>query len=127
MKQKAPKKYKFNAFQKKWLGALESGKYKQTKEKLFSGRGYCCLGVACDLAGIKPVKRPHMYLFDDEWSVAPSSIIEKLKLRGDCGDFDISVRIKNLNVGSLAEMNDIGKTFKEIAAFIRENPNNIFW
>lgn len=31
----------------KWLAALRSGKYKQSKEVLQSIDGYCCLGVAC--------------------------------------------------------------------------------
>lgn len=31
---------------KKWISALRSGKYKQSKGQLKSGDGYCCLGVA---------------------------------------------------------------------------------
>ena len=33
----------------KWVNALRSGEYEQGSEKLYSGRGYCCLGVLCDL------------------------------------------------------------------------------
>lgn len=33
----------------KWLEALRSGKYDQTRGALYDGRGYCCLGVLCDL------------------------------------------------------------------------------
>lgn len=33
----------------KWANALRSGKYKQTKHTLQDVKGYCCLGVACDL------------------------------------------------------------------------------
>lgn len=33
----------------KLIAALESGGYKQTRERLHTSLGYCCLGVACDL------------------------------------------------------------------------------
>jgi hypothetical protein len=35
----------------RWVEALRSGEYKQTREELYDGNGgYCCLGVLCDLA-----------------------------------------------------------------------------
>jgi hypothetical protein len=34
---------------KKWLDALRSGEYTQTKDSLCDNRGFCCLGVLCDL------------------------------------------------------------------------------
>lgn len=33
----------------KWLKALRSGKYRQTCDKLQDDKGYCCLGVACQV------------------------------------------------------------------------------
>lgn len=39
-------------FKAKWLNALRSGKYAQTKETLADTDGFCCLGVACVVAGI---------------------------------------------------------------------------
>lgn len=38
-------------FKTKWVEALRSGEYQQTKEYLHSEGGYCCLGVACELTG----------------------------------------------------------------------------
>jgi hypothetical protein len=35
---------------KKWVKALRSGEYKQTKGDLQDSKGYCCLGVLCDIA-----------------------------------------------------------------------------
>ena len=32
---------------KKWIAALDSGKYKQSRHHLQTTFGYCCLGVAC--------------------------------------------------------------------------------
>lgn len=37
----------------KWLNALWSGEYKQTRNELQNYGGFCCLGVACNLF-IKP-------------------------------------------------------------------------
>jgi hypothetical protein len=41
---------------RKWVDALRSGEYKQTKECLRynyeEGPRYCCLGVACDISGV---------------------------------------------------------------------------
>ena len=34
-----------------WIDALESGKYGQTKGKLYNGHNYCCLGVLCRVGG----------------------------------------------------------------------------
>jgi hypothetical protein len=33
----------------KWLEALRSGQYKQTKYSLKNEKGFCCLGVLCDI------------------------------------------------------------------------------
>lgn len=33
----------------KWVAALRSGEYKQTKDRLKDGSGHCCLGVLCDI------------------------------------------------------------------------------
>lgn len=36
----------------KWLDALRSGKYAQTRGTLTDGNGYCCLGVAGNVIGV---------------------------------------------------------------------------
>jgi len=36
----------------RWVAALRSGEYKQTKGALQDKTGYCCLGVLCDLHAI---------------------------------------------------------------------------
>jgi hypothetical protein len=33
----------------KWIEMLESGNYPQTRQKLYTDNGYCCLGVLCEL------------------------------------------------------------------------------
>jgi hypothetical protein len=39
------------ALKSKWLTALRSGNYKQSKMQLKSDDGYCCLGVLCEVSG----------------------------------------------------------------------------
>lgn len=46
MKDKLPKRFKT-----KWLKALRSGEYKQGRGQLCIQDRYCCLGVACVIAG----------------------------------------------------------------------------
>lgn len=60
---------------KKWVAALRSGKYKQCRNLLYDGVGYCCLGVVCDLAGIIPEKietsKGYYYQFDGSTTKLP--------------------------------------------------------
>lgn len=37
---------------KRWLDALRSGKYAQTRGHLRDKNGFCCLGVLCDVSGV---------------------------------------------------------------------------
>jgi hypothetical protein len=94
---------------KKWMKALRSGEYSQTRGALQDGRGYCCLGVACEVL-----------------------IPDKLKERGALGWLsggmpscqshgpiwlkEINLDLSLLLSSPLAEMNDSKKmTFDEIA------------
>lgn len=42
---------KQKAFRKRWVAALRSGEYRQTRGELRDAAGFCCLGVACDISG----------------------------------------------------------------------------
>lgn len=45
---------------RKWVNALRGKKHRKTTGALHDTRGYCCLGVACDISGIaKWEKSPH--------------------------------------------------------------------
>ncbi len=110
------------AEQTQWLEALESGVYKQGRSNLNYDDKYCCLGVGCEIFGIDKVRLTSgTCLYDDQGLRAPKSLVEKLSLYGDIGDPS-----DGDNEHSLAVLNDTGKTFKQIAATIRENPERYF-
>jgi len=96
-------------FKSKWVAELRSGKYKQTKHYLRTQNGYCCLGVACDTHD------------PSEWQ-DPIPGFNGFPYGGDCFSipsytrklYNISEKLCN----QLIEMNDKGKTFEEIAAYI---------
>lgn len=111
------------SFQKKWIEALLSDKYPQTRGVLRSDRGYCCLGVACDL--IDPTGwlsprimdycidgRDHEILAQGWHSTRPKSV----------KDLAFEICIEQHDIYTLAEMNDVGRSFKEIAAYVGKLP-----
>lgn len=113
----------------KWLEALRSGEYKQTKENLHDGNGFCCLGVLCDLhakeRGTNWVRLIDLYELYGEMQLLPLSVQEWAGLDNDMGgmvDFEYEddgvVYVKS---ESLPEINDRwNKDFNEIADLIEE-------
>lgn len=109
--------------QRKWLKALESGKFKQGKMALRStSDGFCCLGVACELfknKNVRVVRREENYSYNGSAGAAPPFVSRALALIDTLGtqaDYQ----------SSLAELNDSGKQFGTIAKLIRANPANYF-
>ena len=124
---------------KKWVKALRSGKYKQGQSylKQFNGRGepnHCCLGVLCELYN-DTMKKNHKkslntkirhgysgdYIsFNKKEGELPRVVMKWSGVNDPIGRFgDLS------NIGSLADMNDCGKTFKTISNFIEKNVENL--
>jgi hypothetical protein len=71
----------------KWIVALRSGKYKQTRGKLRAraGGAMCCLGVACDVSGLghweaaqEGEKRAYVVGTDDNADTLPRPVAEWL-------------------------------------------------
>lgn len=115
----------------KWLAALRSGDYTQVSEVLHlldqdgcTTVGHCCLGVLCVVAA-EPAKdmnsRGDAELDTENHGMVP------VKFYGDNDGFLLSARqqqrfgLKDGVAMTLAQMNDDGKTFAEIADFIEEN------
>lgn len=127
--------------QERWLQALESGNYRQgtgylKKWDRCNGSGekessYCCLGVACEIFQEETNTKQEAsdsgieFLFNDMRSMMPASVMEYLGLRTAFGNLEEKRNCVNYN-DSLAEMNDKGVQFKEIAAYIRANPEKVF-
>ena len=101
----------------KWVAALRSGEYKQTREVLKSSAGYCCLGVLCDIS----MRETGFGLADNraenhdrqslgqtirDWAGLPYSVGDRVTIAG---------------LGRVLSMhNDDGKTFLQIADAIEE-------
>lgn len=107
-----------NALQEQWVEALESGEYKQGQRNLCYEDKYCCLGVACEVMGIEGEEMAGFVYFKGNNIVLLE--FEKLGLRGMRGE------LASGPYASLASMNDSGKSFKEIAQFIRDNEGLVF-
>lgn len=52
-----------------WVEALRSGRYTQTKRRLKDNKGYCCLGVLCEISNLdkftkieNSIENPYLYL-----------------------------------------------------------------
>ncbi len=123
--------YQFTPLQEAWLQALESGEYKQGQASLhnISHDEYCCLGVACEVfikrGGdlVKDTSERYLYTrYNEESMYLPQVLIDALKLHDRSGLIDDPMRIHT----DLADMNDMGKTHQEIAAYIRANPEKVF-
>lgn len=102
---KLPKKFK-----KDWIKALRSGDYSQGNGKLVdSENNYCCLGVACRVAGY------------NNGHIKRSSVEEINKNAYISNEFKKIPKILkggNSLTKKLADMNDSGRSFKYIASYI---------
>jgi len=100
---------------KLWVRALRSGKYKQGEDRLKRDGRYCCLGVLCNVVGAKwrPIEAALVPYLDGKLvgnNSDPSQLIGASLLR--------RVGMKHETQINLANMNDDGKSFKEISDYI---------
>lgn len=104
----------------KWLAALRSGEYKQTKDVLCqlvedkgTHAGHCCLGVLCEVMGLASEVADDGKWFLDEGGSAKNRIYMPTNASNRAG-----IRQSE---GELMGMNDAGKPFAEIADWIEQN------
>lgn len=131
-------KQELGPWQEAWLQALESGDYWQGKEFLCRRRAdgdyeMCCLGVACELVLANGVSltvsdEPGRAVVYDKHDVSVPSIVgQTLRLRGRYGESSgPNVKVRREWCCGLAEMNDVGATFKRIAKTVRRHPEHYF-
>jgi len=104
-----------------WVKALRSGKYKQGRGALRTGDMYCCLGVACELAGAKAEKPDDLigpYGYDGIFFTLPVSVQKWLGVKTGNGTYEVE--------HALSSDNDVGKTFEAIADIIKSEPEGLF-
>lgn len=109
-----------------WIEALESGEFTQTTGVLRDDKGYCCLGVACEVAvrnNIIPevvvsTSEDHdraVYLYEDHETVLPSSVVEWLGM-----DYNHPRVLVDDEERGVAALNDSREwTFPALAAALR--------
>ncbi len=113
---------------KKWVKALRSGKFRQTREKLRARNGACCcLGVACEVAiagGVKVHRewsayaKGYAYGGEQLSGELPEEVRQWLGLRISDGVYRNS---------RLTYDNDtLGLSFKQIADIIESEPEGLF-
>lgn len=121
-----------NPLQIKWLEALRSNKYKQTRSVLKRGDSFCCLGVLCDVADhdkwqcISDTQDGETYSiweWEDEECVPPEELLKLVDIDCDEPKFNLEKYepLKKNELGILTEMNDRkDKIFAEIADWLEE-------
>ena len=108
-------------FKAKWLEALRSGRYLQTREKLRDKSGFCCLGVACDISGKGTWKAS---LNGKQWKQMQTFVISPYGSSKTCIPSPLreEIGLTEAEHKSLANLNDSGKaTFANIADWIERN------
>jgi hypothetical protein len=108
----------------RWIEALESGRYRQTRSCLRDAKGYCCLGVLCEVADPGRYREDGGY--DDPaggglyYMLLPNDLAERVGL-GNAGGLPDGTdwREGAIGFGSLAAANDAGVPFATIARWLR--------
>lgn len=111
----------------KWVQALKSNKYSQTKGTLKDSYGYCCLGVLCEISKIsdwKLIDNHHIskYKYNDSSMIGllPEEVRKWADIKTTDGTF-----IQNNKQLILTTLNDDGVSFNEIADIIEKNWESI--
>lgn len=131
-----------NANAKKWLAALRSGEFPQTQGHLRDHKGYCCLGVACEVYRRETGR--------GRWDEKLSQDMRYLKFNvppeAECGRMGFGTALPNevknwlgladragsyqpegtLMPSSLAMQNDNGASFEQIAKLVETEPPLLF-
>ena len=104
----------------KWIKALRSGKYKQGKQYLKSRGRYCCLGVLCEVLGMKPTRENGRWIYEDSSTVLPSQAMRTARIYNNQVGVRWPVQFRDENHFILTGLNDAGASFKFIADVIEK-------
>lgn len=106
-----------------WLDALRSNKYPQAKLRLRTDRGFCCLGVACEVENL--VAHSHedcdYFTYNNEYEFLPTDhpYCPVVGVRGTFHGFLLAAPT-GPTYHSLTQLNDAGYSFHVIADVIEE-------
>lgn len=135
------KDFPYNELQEKWLNELWTTRKPQTTEgflrveflnELSDRSGFCCLGLAAEIIDPNPEIESRygqrIWNWEGLQAILPKEMWEALQLRGADGALKEHLESSDgVTYGSLVEMNDSGNwSFKRIAEWIRENPEQVF-
>lgn len=108
----------------KWLEALRSGKYGQAHNVLRSGDGerFCCLGVLCELHSLETRSADWRPNTDGEFEYIGNVTALPLEVQRWARVRTASINLRRTvsDCSTLAELNDSGANFKEIADVIEK-------
>lgn len=124
-----PSKRTLQKRRKKWIDALRSGKYKQCIRALSFDGGFCCLGVACEVAldsgvPLKKIADNHITLYDNQRTILPGQVVRFYGLRDYNGGY--APNEHGVKQKCLSQDNDGGAPFEKIADTIEKHRKEIF-
>lgn len=105
----------------KWIAALRSGEYKQGGGGFLRNNAnqFCCLGVGCHLLGAK-------WTANNSWDAyEPSGIQRSVEYPLDTDAYHDLGFLNREDMRRLANMNDDGNTFAEIADWIEAHKEEL--
>lgn len=108
----------------KWIAALKSNRYKQSDCALRSPRGFCCLGVLCDLYIKEMREKGKVYSWKDKirekgcYEFKDNDGYLPYEVQDWAGLETADIRITDHK--TLSNLNDSGTSFKELAKIIEE-------
>lgn len=115
----------------KWVAALRGGEFQQTQACLRDSYGYCCLGVAAELAAregvIEGVPGHSAWRYDGHPTALTSAVQSWLGIGSSVGLLRETGSLSNLTftaeeIGSLSSLNDAANyTFEQIADVIESD------
>jgi hypothetical protein len=113
----------------KWVAALRTGPYTQTRRTLRGSKGFCCLGVLCDLVKDEPLVQGHwqesdrgQYGFTVAGAYADQILPSRAQRLVGMVSSNGSLRTSDGAMSTaLSTLNDDGLSFDEIASIIEEH------
>lgn len=114
-------------FVRDWIRALRSGSYEQGSSFLKRDGRYCCLGVACEVAGLAEKEAASNKLVDTEpITTTADERIAVFSFFGHDSDTHLPIPLREMIdmdgafQSRLTERNDEGSSFEEIADLIEQ-------